>query len=168
VNYCSNCGTSVLFTPAGKWPQTCGRCQTVFYNNPKPVAIVIQPVGSSGVLLVRRGIEPKVGELCLPGGYIDHGETWQEGAVRELREETGVEVKADDLVLISVNSSSDRSNMLICCAAPNVRAHQLEMFEPNSEVTELVVTKNPIELAFPTHTQMLAYALARIEWGTFK
>jgi ADP-ribose pyrophosphatase YjhB (NUDIX family) len=50
------------------------------------------------VLLVRRGKEPLKGEWSLPGGALELGETLVEGVVREVREETGLDVKPEVVV----------------------------------------------------------------------
>ena len=63
---------------------------------------------SDYVLLIRRGWEPHKDELALPGGHVDRGETSRTAAARELLEETGVRVAAEDLDLIGVYDRPDR------------------------------------------------------------
>lgn len=76
----------------------CLDCGFVHYINPRPVAGVI-PVREDGhVLLVRRAIEPRSGLWVFPGGYMDMGESAEEAAVRETREEANVEVTALELL----------------------------------------------------------------------
>lgn len=50
------------------------------------------------VLLIRRGTPPRLNQWSLPGGRLEWGETLHAGALRELREETGVEAELLDLL----------------------------------------------------------------------
>src|SRR5436305_512602 len=52
------------------------------------------------VLLIRRGKEPLKGRWLIPGGTVELGETLEEAVVREVREETGLEVRPDEVVLV--------------------------------------------------------------------
>jgi 8-oxo-dGTP diphosphatase len=65
-------------------------------------------VRHNSVLVIQRGWDPYEGMFALPGGHCDRGETALDAAVRELREETGVSVCADELTLIGVYDKPDR------------------------------------------------------------
>ena len=66
---------------------------------PTPVpAVGVVCLRGDSVLLIRRGTPPRQGEWSLPGGRIEPGERAVEAALRELREETGVEAKITGLI----------------------------------------------------------------------
>jgi 8-oxo-dGTP diphosphatase len=65
------------------------------------------------VLLVRRGNEPGKGKWSLPGGRIRFGERSEEAALREMREETGLEVRLRRVVdVVDVFWRSERGELL--------------------------------------------------------
>ncbi|MEO6090643.1 MAG: NUDIX hydrolase [Umezawaea sp.] len=72
------------------------------------VVIGHDPTGTPSVLLIERGHAPFAGHLALPGGYVEDDETFQQAAVRELAEETGVTVDPDHLHQIGVYDTPDR------------------------------------------------------------
>lgn len=67
------------------------------WTNPVPAVGVVCLRGDS-VLLIRRGTPPRQGEWSLPGGRIEPGERAVDAALRELREETGVEAVITGLI----------------------------------------------------------------------
>lgn len=90
LEYCSNCGEKNIFGPIeGKNRFYCNFCKTIHYENPKPTATLIC-VNENKLLLVKRAVEPAKGKWGLPGGFIELGETPNEGAIRELKEETNL------------------------------------------------------------------------------
>ncbi|MER7069319.1 NUDIX hydrolase [Streptomyces albidoflavus] len=60
------------------------------------------------VLVIRRGWEPHKDQLALPGGHVDRGETSRAAAARELQEETGIRVAAEDLDRLDIYDRPDR------------------------------------------------------------
>ena len=76
----------------------CTRCEFVFYLDPKLAVGTIISDERGRVVLVRRAIEPGYGKWVFPGGYVDRGEQLQAAAVREAREETGLDVRLDGLI----------------------------------------------------------------------
>lgn len=70
--------------------------------NRRPLIGVGAVVFNAGgdVLLIRRGKEPQYGRWMVPGGALEWGETLEEAAVREVREETGIEIEIETFVEI--------------------------------------------------------------------
>ena len=88
--YCSSCGTKNSFDIIeGRKRFYCVKCNQIHYQNPKPTATLICPKGHK-VLLVKRAFQPAKGTWSLPGGFIELGETPEEAAKRELKEETNL------------------------------------------------------------------------------
>lgn len=131
----------------------------VSYLSPSPVAVLLLPV-DAGVLVIRRGIAPHIGELALPGGFIDHEEEWRAAAARELFEETGIRVSAEGIVERRVISAPG-GTLLIFGEAEPVRGADLPAFVPNHEVLERLVIHQPVPLAFELHGQVVAEFFSR-------
>lgn len=149
-SHCSWCGE--LFPLKAAWPRQCPECGNTTYRNPVPVVVVLVPV-PAGIVVIRRNIEPRKGTLTLPGGYLDCGETWQEGARRELREETGIEVDAGEIRLYDVRNGLDDTLVIFGLAAAQPEA-AVQPFS-SEETTEVAVIHGPIELGFTMHTQVV-------------
>jgi 8-oxo-dGTP diphosphatase len=157
-SHCSYCGTAYL--PDSQWPRTCTGCGEITWRNPLPVAVALLPVitdtGQRGLVVVRRGIDPGYGELGLPGGFMEVGESWQEALVRELREETGIEAKPDEVRLFDAHSTPTGATLQVFGLLPARPAGDLPPVSGNEEVLEWLVLTAPQELVFSTHTRAMA------------
>jgi ADP-ribose pyrophosphatase YjhB (NUDIX family) len=105
MNFCSHCGSAALSltVPEGdNRPRfVCNNCQTIHYSNPNIVTGCL-PVWEDKVLLCRRAIAPREGYWNIPSGYLENGESVEEGAARELWEEARAEIRA--LRILSIYS----------------------------------------------------------------
>ena len=152
--FCGFCGAR--FEVGQAWPRVCGACGNITYRNPLPVAVMVAPVdagGRIGVLAVRRAIAPQAGALALPGGFIELGESWQAAAARELREETGVDLPASAVRLLTVHSAPDV--LIVFGQVEPLPQASLPPLLPTAEASEIVILTAPVELAFPLHTLVL-------------
>jgi 8-oxo-dGTP diphosphatase len=92
IRFCYHCGSSLNDHGPGTHPH-CANCGETTWRNSKPTASVLITDNQNRVLLVRRSIEPKQGCWDIPGGFCEPGELPETGAIREAREELGVEVR---------------------------------------------------------------------------
>ena len=76
----------------GRMRSVCPACGYIDYENPIPSVAVVITDEEGRLLLTKRNIEPGKGLWCLPGGFIEVGETAEETVVRETLEETGLKV----------------------------------------------------------------------------
>lgn len=150
-SHCSYCGER--FPAGAAWPRRCGGCGNRSYLNPLPVIVVLVPVGA-GVVVVRRNIEPMQGELALPGGYLELGESWQEGARREVLEETGIDLADAGLTLYDLMNGLDGT--LIVFALATVAPERKVAPFCCAETLEVLTLDRPAELAFEMHTKVVA------------
>lgn len=99
IAHCRACGTPVDYrVPAddNRPRAVCPACATIHYENPLNVVGTV-PVWQDQVLLCRRAIEPRLGFWTLPAGFMELGETTDEGAARETDEEAGAHIEMQGL-----------------------------------------------------------------------
>jgi ADP-ribose pyrophosphatase YjhB (NUDIX family) len=128
----------------------CVACGFVFYIDPKiAVGTIIRPAIPSAadhIVLVRRAIEPGYGKWVFPGGYVDRGETLIAAAIREAREECGLDVRLDGLV--NIYSYPGRAPIIVVYAATALSG-TLEVDDEGLETAEFMSKNIPWDdLAF--------------------
>jgi ADP-ribose pyrophosphatase YjhB (NUDIX family) len=120
------------------------------FSNPVPVAVALVPYKGKLVGL-RRGIEPRKGQIALPGGYINAGESYQAALSRELFEETGVSVPEKAWEVFHVGVSVESNRILIFG-----RCREIENVDLNykcEETEEIFMIDSMMSLAFPLHEE---------------
>lgn len=99
ARYCVVCGFTLverLIASEGRRRLQCENCGHIHYVNPRVVtAIIVEHDGR--ILLQQRAIEPGLGKWTFPGGFLEMGETPEAGAIRETKEEVGLDVQIASL-----------------------------------------------------------------------
>ena len=136
--YCHWCGCALVIKALNESDKHyCDNCDRFIFEDPK-LAVVVLVSKKDKLLLVKRAIEPKLGKWSFPSGYVDLGESVESAALREVKEETGMEIKIN--FLVGVYSSSTRPLVLLAYGAEvsggNVKLNHevldVEYFSPNS------------------------------------
>jgi 8-oxo-dGTP diphosphatase len=98
IRYCVRCGAQMqLQKRFGRNRPVCTACGFIHFIDPKVAAAVLIDRGGE-VLLVRRVNKPQQGKWSLPAGFIDAGEDPKAAAVREVLEETGLQIQVTELL----------------------------------------------------------------------
>jgi ADP-ribose pyrophosphatase YjhB (NUDIX family) len=156
VSFCPRCGSSLAAREVeGRSLPACPDCEYIAFRDPKVVAVSLI-VDAGGIWLVRRAIEPCVGEWALPGGYVDWDEHPSQAAVRECCEEIGCEVEVDRLVGVQHAAFANGGVVVIGYTGRIVRGSPVAGPEV-LEVAQFPLRELPA-LAFETHRALLAQA----------
>ena len=98
ISYCPMCAASLDRREAfGRERLVCPTCGYVHFEDPK-VAVGVVAERDGRILMTQRNHEPKLGAWSFPSGYVDAYENVEEAAVREAREETGIDVTIERLL----------------------------------------------------------------------
>jgi ADP-ribose pyrophosphatase YjhB (NUDIX family) len=133
MKFCSACGHTVaLRTPTGDHFARfiCDACGVVHYQNPKLIVGCV-PEHAGKVLLCRRAIEPRLGFWTIPAGFMENGETTQEGARRESMEEAHARVEIGSLLAVVHVLHADQVHVMFRASLPDAS------FGPSAESLEV-------------------------------
>ena len=137
MKFCSTCGSGKLVTriPDGDNVNriVCDHCAAIHYQNPR-VVVGCLPEWEDKVLLCKRAIEPRYGLWTLPAGFLENGETVEQGAMRETAEEANARVELGDLyTMISLLHVSQvymmyRARLLDLDFGPGTESLEVKLF----------------------------------------
>ena len=115
IKFCQQCGSALGQKEIeNKLRPHCDKCGFTVFLDPK-IAAVVLATKDGKLVMVRRGVEPEIGRWSFPAGYVDRGEVVEDAAIREVREETGLEVRLNGFV--GLYSETDRVVVLAVYSA---------------------------------------------------
>lgn len=155
IKYCPRCATPVVQqVKFGRERPVCPSCDWIFFSDPKVAAAVL--IAEHGrVLLVRRVNEPFRGLWTLPAGFVNADEDPAEAAVRECREETGLEVALCGLLEIRHGREHPRGADFVIFYRAQVTGGQLHA-DDDADAVEWFERGHLPGLAFQSTKYMLA------------
>ncbi len=171
--YCQECGVKLneIVTDEGVNRKICESCKKIAYENPVPATAAILFNERGELLLVKRNVEPKAGEWCLPGGFNEIGETPEECCLRELKEETGLTGSIGRIIGSVPGINPFYKSVL-------VTGYSIKDFSGNisagddSDEAEFFDLSNIPEIAFKSHRELLRSYMDKelysVDKGTLK
>lgn len=118
--FCPQCAAPLAWHDIGGRPRpACPACGFIQFRNPAP-AVSVLIVDGDRVLLGRRSGPPGEGTWAFPSGYIEYGEDFITAAVRETREETGLDVEIASILNVISSFVSPRFHFLTVCLVARV------------------------------------------------
>lgn len=154
--FCRRCGQEMgEALVGGRTRLVCSQCGFVLFQNPVPgVGVLVETKG--GIVLIRRGHAPNKGRWALPAGFIEADESIEDAAIRECKEETGLDVELIELFGVdSFPEGPVQSGIIIF-----FRAHPVDgELRPGDDAAEAAIFPPdglPTDLGFRTHRTVLA------------
>ena len=136
----------------------CPACRAVEYENPVPATAVVMLNERHELLLVRRAVEPAQGKWCLPGGFQETDETSEECALREFREETGLEGRLPRLIALEMGRNPLAGDVLVAGFSVLAGGGRLQAGDDAAAAAYFPLTQLP-ELAFRSHARIIEKAV---------
>ncbi|GAB4127282.1 MAG: NUDIX hydrolase [Sideroxydans sp.] len=181
MKFCADCGAPVeLRIPPEDHREryVCTVCAAIHYQNPRNIVGTL-PIWRDGrVLLCRRAIEPRHGLWTLPAGFMENGETTQQGAARETLEEANARVQVHELYglynLAYINQVHllFRATLLDLDFSPGAESLEVRLFD-EAEIPWDAIAFRPVKFllqhyfadrrtgSFPLHTADLEPPIRR-------
>jgi len=133
--YCYHCGQLTTTRQVEDRTRSyCENCRVLLYENPIPSVAIVAINQANQILLVRRNAEPGIGKWCLPGGFIEIGETPEQAIIRELKEEVGISLKKPSFLGVGSHLNGYYGDVIIIGFSADVE-DQVEIV-PGDDVSE--------------------------------
>jgi len=132
----------------------CQKCGEIHYENPKPSVALLCRNERGEILLVERNVDPGAGRWCLPGGFLEMGETVEQAALRELKEETGLEGRILRVADAASKLNGYYGDVVVVAFEVQIEGGQLRAGDDAAQVQFFPVGQLP-DIAFGSHVRFI-------------
>ena len=132
--YCPACATPLPSPDAASPHQKCPCCARVHYRNPAPGVVILIAAGDWVLLGKRAESSYAPGKWCLPGGFVEFDEDYLTAALREVKEETGLDVEITSILSVISNFLRAGLHTLVVVLEASIIAGEPT---PGDDITEL-------------------------------
>lgn len=160
--FCPVCSGELMRKDVEGFPRlVCTSCREIFYENPKPSVALLCRNPQGKILLVLRKVDPGAGLWCLPGGFIEVGETVQQAALRELKEETGLEAELVRVVDAASKIAGYYGDVVVIAFEAHINGDRLVPGDDALEARFFPVDALP-SIAFSSHERFIRLLLQSV------
>ncbi len=153
--YCPWCGSDLLIKELdGRERSACGSCDFIWYKNPIPAAGAIL-FKDEALLLVKRKYAPKIGDWCLPAGFMEYDESAAHCCLREVKEETGLDIEIERLFWNYKAGDDPRSMVVLVLYTANIAGGELMPGDDAIEARFFKLDELPENIAFSAHVRAI-------------
>lgn len=156
--FCPRCATELVQRELdGRKRLACPNetCDYIYYQNPIPAAGAIL-VEEDKILLVRRAHPPRIGDWTIPAGFMEWDEHPEQTAIREIKEETGLDIALTGFFEVYSGRDDWRNNAILILYLAEVVGGSLAPGDDASEAVYFPLDATPPNIAFQAHVQALA------------
>ena len=159
--YCPLCGHALsVRKQEDRARKCCPSCDRVHYRNPA-VGVATVVLKTNQILLVERGEGRYRGDWCIPCGYVEWGEDIRAAAEREMLEETGLTVQAEEILAVHSNFHDPEHLTVGIWFLGTVCRGVLRPGGDAAQVRYFPLDALPKNLAFPTDRKVLELLLSK-------
>ncbi len=155
--YCPRCGRELKSAYLdGQMRMQCSNesCDFIYYHNPIPAAGAVV-IKNDKILLVKRAVMPKVGWWCIPAGFMEWNEHPRETAIREVKEETGIDIELKGIFEVYSGNDDPRMNAVLILYLAEEIGGKLSADDDAMDVEYFGFDELPEKIAFESHNQAL-------------
>lgn len=133
----------------------CPECGFIYYQNPAPAAGAII-IRDGKILMVKRSVPPAQNDWCIPAGFTEWSEHPQQTAIRELKEETGLDISITSMFDVFMGMDDPRTHAVLILYHAEVIGGELIAGDDASDARFFSFDNLPANIAFQAHRDALA------------